>query len=92
MAKDEIKQLEEIEAKEKLFKNDYVEIKKDTFEQLKNMVKNYKKDTVAIKNTNINLQRKVKSLEKEIDRLIEEKKKILKNEFGIIERKSRYEK
>ena len=41
--------------KEKLFKKDYVEIKKDTFEQFKNMAKNYKKDTVAIKNTNINL-------------------------------------
>jgi len=78
MAKDEIMKLELIEAKEKLFKKDYVEIKKDTFEQLKNMAKNYKKDTVAIKNININLQRKVKNLEKEIDRLIEEKKESIK--------------
>src|SRR5699024_1965765 len=74
MAKDEIKKLEGIEAKKKLFKNDYVEIKKDTFELFKNMAKNYKKDTVAIKNTNIKLQRKVKDLEKEIDRLSEERK------------------
>lgn len=78
IAKDEIKQLEGIEAKEKLFKKDYVEIKKDTFEQFKNIAKNYKKDTVAIKNTNIKLQRKVKGLEKEIDRLIEEKKENIK--------------
>src|SRR5699024_1969146 len=78
MAKDEIKKLEGIEAKEKLFKNDYVEIKKDTFELFKNMAKNYKKDTIAIKNTNINLQKKVKNLEKEIDRLINEKKENIK--------------
>jgi hypothetical protein len=78
MAKDEIMKLEQIGAKEKLFKKDYVEIKKDTFEQFKNMAKNYKKDTIAIKNTNINLQRKVKNLEKEIDRLIEEKKENIK--------------
>ena len=78
MAKDEIMKLEQIGAKEKLFKKDYVEIKKDTFEQFKNMAKNYKKDTIAIKNTNINLQRKVKDLEKEIDRLIEEKKENIK--------------
>lgn len=78
MAKDEIMKLEQIGAKEKLFKKDYVEIKKDTFEQFKNMAKNYKKDTIAIKNTNINLQRKVKDLEKEIDRLIDEKEKNIK--------------
>ena len=42
------------------------------------MAKNYKKDTLAIRNTNIKLQRKVKDLEKEIERMIEEKKKILK--------------
>ncbi len=42
------------------------------------MAKNYRKDTTAIKNTNINLQRKVKNLEKEIDRLIEEKKENIK--------------
>lgn len=78
LAKDEITKLEQIGAKEKLFRKDYVEIKKDTFEQFKNMAKNYKKDTVAIKNTNINLQRKVKNLEKEIDRLIEEKKENIK--------------
>ncbi len=78
IAKDEIKKLEQIVAKEKLFKKDYVEIKKDTFEQFKNMAKNYRKDTTAIKKTNINLQRKVKNLEKEIDRLIEEKKENIK--------------
>ena len=78
IAKDEIKKLEQIQGKEKLFKKDYVEIKKDTFEQFKNMAKNYRKDTTAIKNTNINLQRKVKTLEKEIDRLIEEKKENIK--------------
>ncbi len=78
IAKDEIKKLEQIQGKEKLFKKDYVEIKKDTFEQFKNMAKNYRKDTTAIKNTNINLQRKVKNLEKEIDRLIEEKKENIK--------------
>ena len=78
LAEGEIKKLEGIEAKERLFKKDYVEIKKDTFEELKNMAKNYKKDTVAIKNTNMNLQRKVKNLEKEIDRLIDEKKENIK--------------
>ncbi len=78
IAKDEIKKLEQIVAKEKLFKKNYVEIKKDTFEQFKNMAKNYRKDTTAIKKTNINLQRKVKNLEKEIDRLIEEKKENIK--------------
>ena len=78
LAEDEIMKLEQIEAKEKLFKKDYVEIKKDTFEQFKNMAKNYKKDTIAIKNTNINLQREVKGLEKEIDRLIYEKEKNIK--------------
>lgn len=78
MAKDEITKLGRIEAKEKLFKKDYVEIKKDTFEQFKNMAKNYMKDTIAIKNTNIKLQKKVKDLEKEIDRLIEEKKENIK--------------
>ena len=78
IAKDEIKKLEQIVAKEKLFKKDYVEIRKDTFEQFKNMAKNYRKDTTAIKKTNINLQRKVKNLEKEIDRLIEEKKENIK--------------
>ena len=78
IAEDEIRELERIQGKEKLFKKDYVEIKKDTFEQFRNMAKNYKKDTVAIKNTNIRLQRKVKDLEKEIDRLSEEKKENIK--------------
>src|SRR5699024_2703887 len=78
IAKDEIKQLEGIKAKEKLFKNDYVEIKKDTFEQFKNMAKNYKKDTVAIRNTNVKMQRKIKGLEKEIDRLTDEKQENIK--------------
>ncbi len=78
IAEDEIRELGQVQGKEKLFKKDYVEIKKDTFEQFKNMAKNYRKDTTAIKNTNINLQRKVKNLEKEIDRLIEEKKENIK--------------
>ncbi|SHF22584.1 Plasmid recombination enzyme, partial [Tissierella praeacuta DSM 18095] len=78
MAKDEIMKLGRIEAKEKLFNKDYVEIKKDTFEEFKNMAKNYMKDTIAIKNTNIKLQKKVKDLEKEINRLIEEKKENIK--------------
>ena len=51
IAEDEIRQLGQIQGKEKLFKKDYVEIKKDIFEQFKNMAKNYRKDTVAIKNT-----------------------------------------
>ncbi|HEY4544214.1 MAG TPA: MobV family relaxase [Tissierellaceae bacterium] len=73
LAKDEIMKLDQIEAKEKLFNKGYVEIKKDTFVQFKNMAKNYKKDTVAIKNTNAKLHKKINSLEKEIDRLIDEK-------------------
>ena len=78
MAKDEITKLGQLKAKEKLFNKDYVEIKKDTFEQFKNMAKNYKKDTLAIRNTNIKLQRKVKDLEKEIERMTEERKSNIK--------------
>lgn len=89
MARDEIKQLERIEVKEKLFKKDYVEIKKNTFDQFKNMAKNYRKDTVAIKNININLQKKIKELEKEIDRLSEEKEnKIKKISLADLEERS----
>lgn len=75
LAEDEIKRMSQLKAKEKLFKRDYVEIKKDTFEQFKNMAKNYKKDTVKLKNNNINLINQNKKLKKEIDRLIDEKDK-----------------
>jgi len=39
IAEDEIRQLGQIQGKEKLFKKDYVEIKKDIFEQFKNTKK-----------------------------------------------------
>ena len=77
-AEDEIKRMGQLKAKEKVFKRDYVEIKKDTFEQFKNMAKNYKKDTVKLKNNNTNLINQNKELKKEIDRLSEEKEKRIK--------------
>ncbi len=78
LAEDEIKRMGRLKAKEKLFKKDYVEIKRDTFEEFKNMAKNYKKDTVKFRNDNINLMSQNKELKKEIDRLSEKKEKRMK--------------
>lgn len=90
LAEDEIKRMSQLKAKEKLFKRDYVEINKDTFEQFKNMAKNYKKDTVKLKNNNINLINQNKELKKEIDRLIDEKDKRTKK-FSLQEVKEKAE-
>ena len=78
IAEDEIRQLGQIQGKEKLFKKDYVEIKKDIFEQFKNMAKNYRKDTVILKKNNDILKNKVHSLEKKVDQLTIEKSENVK--------------
>lgn len=89
LAEDEIKELGQIKALEnKFFNKDYVQIKKDTFNQFINMAKNYRKNTVAIRNTNVKMQRKIKGLEKEIDRLTDENKEKIKR-FSLEELKEK---
>ena len=78
IAEDEIRQLGQIKGREKLFKKDYVEIKKDTFEQFKNMAKNYRKNTVILKKNNDILKNKVHNLEKKVNQLTIEKSENVK--------------
>lgn len=90
IAEDEIRQLGQIQGKEKLFKKDYVEIKKDIFEQFKNMAKNYRKDTVILKKNNDILKNKVHSLEKKVDQLTIEKSENVKR-MNLVELREKAE-
>lgn len=86
-AEDEIKRMGQIKAKEKLFKKGYVEIKKDTFDQLKNMAKNYKKDTELYINNNKILRNNNTILEEKVDRLSEKLAEKNKPKFSLKELK-----
>lgn len=90
IAKDEIRRLERIEAKEKFFKKDHVEIPKKTFEQFINLAKNYRKDTVGFRKSNAALNDKVKHLEKTIEGLIEKQKENVRR-IGLDELRERAE-
>ncbi len=91
MAEREIKAMGQIKAIEnRFFNKGYVQIKKDTFEQFKNMAKNYRKDTVAIRKANTTLQDKVKNLENKVEQLTIEKDRNIKK-MNLEELKERAE-
>lgn len=83
LAEDEIKALEHVEAIENKFINkDYVQVKKNVFNQFINMAKNYRKDTVAFQKENSSLKNNINRLKGKVNKL-EEKRKTSKAKFSL---------
>lgn len=84
----EIQSISQIKAKKKVFNKEYVELRKDDFIKLARMAKNYIKDTGKLKNDFITLQKRYRELERENDRLTDEKDKNIKK-FSLEEIKEK---
>ena len=83
LAKGQIQALGQIQPLEnRFFNKNYVQIKRNTFNQLVNMAKNYRKDTVALQKENTDLKKSISYLEGEINKL-EEKEKTSKAKFSL---------